>query len=97
MIAIDHYDMDIMLWTQVVYRLLFLFDGATEEAKKEIIDVLKPLYFARSLAFDYTTFRYSIDYAEQEVKNQARAFLSQKPYLLGLYYLRDQVSRGACT
>ena len=96
MIAIDHYDMDIMLWTQVVYRLLFLFDGASEEAKREIVDVLKPLYFARSLAFDYTTFRYSIDYAEQEVKSQARAFLSQKPYLLGLYYLRDQVSGGAC-
>jgi len=85
MFAIDHYDMDIMLWTQIVYRLLFLFDGASEEGKQEIIDALKPLYFARSLAFDYTTFRYSVDFAEQEVRNQSRAFLSQKPYLMGLY------------
>ncbi len=90
MFAIDHYDMDVMLWTQVVYRFLFMFDGASEEVKQGIIDALKPLYFARALAFDYTTFRYSVDFAEQEVKNQSRAFLSQKPYLLGLYLPQKQ-------
>ena len=90
MFAIDHYDMDIMLWTQVVYRLLFMFDGASEEVKRGIIDALKPLYFARTLAFDYTTFRYSVDFAEKEIKNQSRAFLSQKPYLLGLYLPQKQ-------
>jgi len=95
MFAIDFYDMDIMLWSQIVYRLFFLFDDASEEQRKEIIDALKPLYFARSLAFDYTTFRYSVDFAEQEVKNQSRAFLSQKPYLLGLYLLKDHVARAA--
>ncbi len=95
MFAIDHYDMDIMLWSQIVYRLFFLFDDASEGQRKEIIDALKPLYFARSLAFDYTTFRYSVDFAEQEVKNQSRAFLSQKPYLLGLYLLKDHITRAA--
>lgn len=94
MFAIDHYDMDIMLWTQIVYRLLFLFDEASEEGKQEIIDALKPLYFARSLAFDYTTFRYSVNFAEQEVKNQSRAFLSQKPYLMGLYLSKGSSSRA---
>ena len=94
MFAIDHYDMDIMLWTQIVYRLLFLFDGASEEGKQEIIDTLKPLYFARSLAFDYTTFRYSVNFAEQEVKNQSRAFLSQKPYLMGLYLSKESSSKA---
>ncbi|MBN2397176.1 MAG: glycosyltransferase [Deltaproteobacteria bacterium] len=95
MFAIDYYDMDIMLWSQTVYRLFFLFGDASEEGRKEIIDALKPLYFARSLTFDYTTFRYSIDFAEQEVKNQSRAFLSQKPYLLGLYLLKDHLSKAA--
>jgi len=96
MFAIDRYDLDIMLWTQIVYRLFFLFDDASEEERKEIIDALKPLYFARSLAFDYTTFRYSVDFAEQEVKNQSRAFLSQKPYLLGLYMLKNHMSKEGC-
>ncbi len=93
MFALDHYDMHIMLWSQIVYRLLFLFDGSSEQERLEILDALKPLYFSRSIAFDYTTFRYSVDFAEQEVKNQSRAFLSQKPYLIGLYSLRDQMEK----
>ncbi|MBE9546544.1 MAG: hypothetical protein IMF10_03485, partial [Proteobacteria bacterium] len=51
----------------------------------EIINLLKPLYFARSIAFDYQTYHYSIDAAEYEVRKQALAFLSQRPYLVGLY------------
>jgi len=85
MVAMDYYQIDIMLWSQIVYSLLYLFDGETEEVKKDIINVLKPLYFARSITFDYKTTRYSVRFAEKEVKQQAKAFLSQKPYLLGLY------------
>jgi hypothetical protein len=85
MVAMDYYEVDIMLWSQVVYGLLYLFDGATEEVKRDVINVLKPLYFARSITFDYKTSHYSVPYAEREVKRQAMAFLSQKPYLLGLY------------
>ncbi|HEU19751.1 MAG TPA: hypothetical protein ENO00_10350 [Deltaproteobacteria bacterium] len=85
MFLVDNYDVDIMLWSQIVYGLLYRFDGASEEEKKEIINVLKPLYFARSLTFDYETWRYSVAFAEEEVQNQALAFLSQKPYIFGLY------------
>ncbi len=85
MFLMDHHNMDIMLWSQVVYTLLYLFDGAPEPSKREIINVLKPLYFSRSLSFDYQTWRYSIVFAEDEIRNQALAFVSQKPYLLGLY------------
>ncbi|HOO90772.1 MAG TPA: glycosyltransferase [Syntrophales bacterium] len=85
MFTIDNYDLDTMIWSQIVYRFLFLFDGATEETKKNLIDALKPLYFARSITFDYTTFRYSVMYAAKEIKDQSRAFLFQKPYLMGLY------------
>ena len=85
MFLVDNYDVDIMLWSQIVYGLLYRFDGASEEEKAEIINVLKPLYFARSLTFDYETWRYSIAFAEEEVQNQALAFLSQKPYIFGLY------------
>lgn len=92
MFHMDNYDVDIMLWSQMVYTLLYLFDGAAETSKREIINVLKPLYFARSLTFDYLTWRYSVTFAEEEVHNQAKAFLSQKPYLFGLY-----LGEGKCT
>ncbi len=83
--SMDRYDMDIMLWSQIVYSFLYLFYRGTETSRREIINALKPLYFARSLSFDYQTWRYSIAFAEQEIKRDAMAFLSQKPYLLGLY------------
>jgi glycosyltransferase involved in cell wall biosynthesis len=85
MYEMDYFDVDIMLWSQIVYNFLYIFDGAPEEVKIDIINALKPLYFARSITFDYQTSRYSIDYAEEEVRKQAMAFMSQKPYLLGLY------------
>jgi len=92
MFIMDNYDVDIMLWSQIVYSLLYTFDEATEDEKLEIINVLKPLYFARSLTFDYQTWRYSVTFAEEEVENQAMAFMSQKPYLFGLY-----LGEGKCT
>ena len=81
----DYYEVDIMLWSHIVYSLFYLFDGASEQKKIEIINTLKALYFARSITFDYQTFRYTVNFAEEEVKNQALAFLGQKPYLFGLY------------
>ena len=93
MFMIDNYDLDTMIWTQIVYKFLFLFDGASEETKQEIIDALKPLYFARSITFDYTTFRYSVNFAGKEIKDQSRAFLSQKPYLMGLYLTKSHMFR----
>jgi len=94
MFNMDNYDVDIMLWSQMVYGLLFLFDGASEKIKGEIINVLKPLYFARSLTFDYQTWRYSTAFAEEEVESEAMAFLSQKPYLFGLYLGEGKCSYG---
>jgi len=85
MVAMDYYEIDIMLWSQIVYSLIYTFDGAREDVKRDIVNVLKPLYFARSVTFDYKTSHYSVPYAEKEVRSQAMAFLSQKPYLLGLY------------
>jgi len=90
MFLMDHYTMDTMLWSQIVYTLLYLFDDASEEQKRDIINVFKPLYFSRSLSFNYQTWRYSVVYAENEIKRQALAFVSQKPYLLGLYLGTDR-------
>ncbi|MDY6970513.1 MAG: glycosyltransferase [Spirochaetota bacterium] len=82
----DYYDMDILMWTQVMYQLLYQYDIGSKRMKKEIVEVLKPLYFARSVTFDYQSWRYNINYAEETILEQAKAFASQKPYLIGLYW-----------
>ena len=90
--SMDYYDLDIMLWSHIVYSLFYLFDGASETVKLEIINTLKPLYFERSITFNYLTYRYAVSFAEKEVRDQAMAFRCQKPYLLGLYAGRDRAS-----
>lgn len=85
MIEQDHYDMDTLMWTQVVYQILFTFDTGTPRVKREIVEALKPLYFARSVTYDYETWKYRILFAEELIVHQAMAFASQKPYFYGLY------------
>ena len=85
----DFYNMGILMWTQIVYQLLFTFDMGGKKIKEEVVETLKPLYFVRSIAFDYQAWRYNINYAESTIKEQARAFSSQKPYLIGLYRKED--------
>ncbi len=85
MIEHDHYNMDILMWTQCVYQLLYSFDLGSKRVRSDIVEALKPLYFARSVTYDYQTWKYSIDYAEEAILDQAKAFSSQKPYFYGLY------------
>ena len=81
----DYYNIDTLMWTQDVYQLLFTYDMGSSRVKKEVIEALKPLYFGRSVTFDYLTWRYNIKYAEEAILAQAKAFASQKPYVMGLY------------
>jgi glycosyltransferase involved in cell wall biosynthesis len=87
MSEMDYYDMDILLWTQIFYTLIHRYDGASQpDVQKTIIDVMKPLFLARSISFNYETWKYNIHYVEQAIKNQALVFASQKNYLWGLYH-----------
>jgi len=81
----DVYSIDILMWTQLVYQLFFSYRNGSPKARKDIIEALKPLYFTRSVTFDYQTWRYSPKYVEEAILEQAKAFASQKPYYLGLY------------
>ncbi len=85
MVEEDFYKMDNLIWTQIMYQLLYTYDKGSTNVKKEIVEALKPLYFARSVTFDYQSWRYNINYAEETIQEQAKAFASQKPYLIGLY------------
>lgn len=90
MFDMDYYRMDILLWTQIFYRLVYKYDiTADTMERKKIIDAIKPLYLARSLSFDYETWKYNIRYAEKDIKSQALEFASQKHYLWGMYYRRN--------
>ncbi|HHL38984.1 MAG TPA: glycosyltransferase [Deltaproteobacteria bacterium] len=86
MISMDYFAIDIMLWSQVVYTLMHRYDISRDrETRGKILDALKPLYFARTISFNYNTWKYSVRYAEAEVRRQAMGFASQRYYLLGLY------------
>lgn len=86
MFKIDKFDVNTLLWTQIIYTLLYKFDKSkSKEEREKVINALKPLYFARSISFNYNTWRYNVKYSELEIRNQALAFASQKYYLLGLY------------
>jgi len=80
----DIYNIDILMWTQLVYQLLFSYRNGSSKTRKDIVEALKPLYFARSVTFDYETWRYSPKYVEEAILAQAKAFASQKPYYLGM-------------
>lgn len=86
----DIYQIDILMWTQLVYQLLFSFKNGSSKTRKDIVEALKPLYFARSVAFNYETWRYSTKYVEEAILAQAKAFASQKPYYLGLHLNEKQ-------
>jgi glycosyltransferase involved in cell wall biosynthesis len=81
----DIYNIDTLMWIQVVYQLLFWYRNGSAKVRKDIVEALKPLYFARSVTFNYQTWRYSTKYVEQAIAEQAKAFASQKPYFFGLY------------
>lgn len=89
MVSMDYYNIDLMLWSQIVYSALYLYETVEESARQDVINFLKPIYLMRSLAFNYKSWRYDILFSEEEVKNQALGFMAQKPYLFGLYLGAD--------
>lgn len=87
MFEMETFDLTILLWTQLFYSLIYRYDiSKNDEERKKIINTLKPLYFARSLSFNYHTWKYNVKYSEKEIRKSALGFASQKYYLWGLYY-----------
>jgi glycosyltransferase involved in cell wall biosynthesis len=85
----DYYNMDILMWTQVVYQLLFAYYTGSPAVQKDVVEALKPLYFTRAVTFDYKTWRYDEKYVGELILGQAMAFASQRPYFLGLNTLHS--------
>jgi len=94
MFEMEVFDLTILLWTQIFYSLVYRYDvSKNDEERKNIINALKPLYFARSLSFNYHTWRYNVKYSEMEIRKAASGFASQKYYLWGLYCRGNKIIR----
>jgi len=78
------FDLPTDLWV----RILFEF-GATfhhrSTARRQVIEVLSPLYFARVASFMNRTRRLSNEDAEAVVEEQAKVFELRKPYLVSMW------------
>jgi hypothetical protein len=92
MVETDHYELDDYDWSTFVFTVFYLFHHAGEAERLDLIELLKPAYFARSLSFNYKTWRYSMQYAEDEVYQQGLTFLSQLPWLYGLFWQKEHNS-----
>ncbi len=77
-----------LIGTDLWARILFEFAAAYHHrpaAKKQVIEVLSPLYFARVASFIRRVGESTNDEAEAVVEEQARIFEIRKPYLLELW------------
>jgi hypothetical protein len=75
------FDLPTDLWV----RILFEFAGTYHHrrtARRQVIEVLSPLYFARVASFMNRTRQLSNSEAEAVVEEQAKVFELRKPYLL---------------
>lgn len=80
-----------LISTDLWARILFEFAAAYHQrpaAKKQVIEVLSPLYFARVASFIRRVGDNSNEEAEAVVEEQARIFEIRKPYLLELWNAR---------
>jgi len=95
MFEMETFDLTILLWAQIFYSLIYRYDvSKNDEERRKIINALKPLYFARSLSFNYHTWKYNVKYSEKEIRKSALGFASQKYYLWGLYSQDNYLKPG---
>jgi hypothetical protein len=71
------------LWTRIVYDILFAFEASKEQ--EEVIEALKPLFFARIASFIRYTLDLDHEESEVEIRLQAREFRRQRRYLRKRY------------
>ncbi len=73
------WDISSRLWVKVLYDFIFAYE--TSENRKDIVEALKPLYFARASSFYRQTLDMSHEESEAEIVSQAKEFKKSKNYL----------------
>ncbi len=74
------FDLSSKDWAKIVYDIMGSYSACNN--KRAVIEALKPLYFARVVAFIQQTLDYDYIEAEKEILSQALEFKKQKAYLL---------------
>ena len=78
------FEMPTDLWVRILFEFAAAFHHRAT-AKKQVIEVLSPLYFARVATFIQRTRDMTNAQAESLVEEQARIFELRKPYLVQLW------------
>lgn len=68
------------MWVRIVYDMLAGFE--TSIHKTEVVEALRPLYFARTLTFIKDTIKMSTPEAEKLIIKQAKKFFAGRDYLI---------------
>jgi hypothetical protein len=71
------------LWARIVFDLLYAFHRTRRNAR--VIEVLKPLFFARVASFIRETLDLDHQASEGRIGRQARAFRRQRSYVMELF------------
>ncbi len=78
------FDLPTDLWVRILFEFAAAFHHR-RTARRQVIEVLSPLYFARVASFIHRTRELSNQEAEAVVEEQARVFELRKPDLLALW------------
>lgn len=68
------------LWTKIIYDFIFAYEISRN--KEEVIEALKPIYFARAASFYKQTMDMSHEEAENIIVRQAEQFQKTRSYLV---------------
>ena len=68
------------LWTKILYDFIFAFESL--ENKEDVVEALKPIYFARAASFYRQTLDITHQEAEDRIISQARQFKRARGYLV---------------
>jgi glycosyltransferase involved in cell wall biosynthesis len=77
-------------WAKIVYDFAAIFHRWKED-RKNLVDIMRPLYYARVASFINRTKDMTTQEAEQIIEQQAQTFETLKPYLLKIWDWRDRV------
>jgi len=78
------FDLPTDLWVRILFEFAATFHHR-RTARRQVIEVLSPLYFARVASFMNRTRHLSNADAEAVVEEQAKVFELRKPYLLSAW------------
>ena len=71
------------LWAKILYDFIFAYE--TSGNKEEVVEALKPLYFARAASFYRQTLDLTHQEAEEKILGQAKQFHKSRRYLFNKF------------